>query len=544
MERYIDYIIKKAEMISTDFIKNQEKDQDRIDYGSLKGDIVDVKPTVFKMTEAVCVYLHKDSIYYQNVQLYDALILGLDFVKRLQREDGSFDYPSCNFKSAPDTSFCFKGLMASYDLLKKYGTNEKTEVLADKFLIILKDALLGILNGGFHTPNHRWAITAALMQGCRLQKGQEIVKDYQERIQEYLAEGIDGNEDGEYAERSTGNYNAVVNMALITMYEESKDESYLQYVKRNLEMMLTYVDPDDTIFTQNSTRQDQGVASYLDLYFYQYLYMASFYKNELFDGVAHKIIKDIVERGGNVPECLHMIMLYDMMEQHHFTQYGYLDEYRKHYKDAGVIRVKTPKFTYSILKDKSSFLFFKVNDTPIYIRIGASLCETRSFKPQKMEFCDKETILSYRANGWYYLPFKEKLETNDWWKMDHKKRELQVSSQLDMTVHISEKEDGIDLLIKTNGIDLLPVRVEVCIPSGSIVENKEFYLKAEKAGSMILRNGYVQVHHKDQTIEVGPGFGSHQFQGHYSGEERNDMGYTIFMNEYTNFERTITFRVK
>ena len=48
----------------------------------------------------------------------------------------------------------------------------------------------------------------------------------------YLAEGIDGDEDGEYAERSTGNYNAVVNNAMMALFRETGDESYLGYVRR------------------------------------------------------------------------------------------------------------------------------------------------------------------------------------------------------------------------------------------------------------------------------------------------------------------------
>ncbi len=84
--------------------------------------------------------------------------------------------------------------------------------------------------------------------------------------------------------RSTGNYNAVVNNAMMAMYQETGDEAFLGYVERNLSMMLTYMDPDDTIFTQNSTRQDQGKLEYADKYFYQYLYMCSREKNPAFDG--------------------------------------------------------------------------------------------------------------------------------------------------------------------------------------------------------------------------------------------------------------------
>ena len=73
-----------------------------------------------------------------------------------------------------------------------------------------------------------------------------------------LKEGNDCNEDGEYAERSAGNYNRINNDAMIMLAVATGDESYYAPVLRNLEMMLTYIDPDDSIFTNNSTRWDMG----------------------------------------------------------------------------------------------------------------------------------------------------------------------------------------------------------------------------------------------------------------------------------------------
>ena len=221
--------------------------------------------------------------------------LALDFVGRTQREDGSFDFPSCNFKSAPDTAFCFKRLYAAWRLIKKRGKAEDTDlaVIEKKYLAIMHRALEAICTGGFHTPNHRWGIAAALLQGADLFAGEpEFAARLKARAGQYLAEGIDGDEDGEYAERSTGNYNGVVDKSLISAYEATGNEEFLGYVERNLDMMLYYIDGDDTIFTQNSTRQDHGTKLYPDKYFYLYTYMAAKTGNPLFDAAAHKSIKD------------------------------------------------------------------------------------------------------------------------------------------------------------------------------------------------------------------------------------------------------------
>lgn len=77
------------------------------------------------------------------------------------------------------------------------------------------------------------AFVAALMQAAKLfADDTEFAKSLMDRTVLYLQEGIDGNAEGEYAERSTGNYNAVVNNAMMAMYQCSKDVKYLGYVEQ------------------------------------------------------------------------------------------------------------------------------------------------------------------------------------------------------------------------------------------------------------------------------------------------------------------------
>lgn len=544
MDRYRKHFVRSADKRIEEFLKHQVRTPERADFGSVRGELVEVKPTVYVLTTAAAVYFNPDSEYYGSEPLYVAMNLAMDFVERCQREDGSFDYPSCNFKSAPDTAFCFKRLIAAYRLLLKYDKDDKMFLLKEKYLRVLLKALHAIAEGGFHTPNHRWAISAALMQGAGLAGESPEARKYMDRAKEYLAEGIDGNDDGEYAERSTGNYNAVVNNAMITMYEESKEEQYLGYVRRNLSMMLTFLDPDDTIFTQNSTRQDQGRSEYADKYFYQYLYMTAHSYNKDFDGAAHKIIRDNQERGELAPDCLHILMLHEELFNYRFREYGFLPAYRKYYREAGVVRVKTDRFGYTLLKHKSAFLFMKVKNTQLYVKIGESYGSIRNFIPEILEVKDGECLLSARAEGLYYKPFKDYQGTSDWWQMDHSKRELISSSEVRLTVTVRELTDGLELALKAEGLDRLPLRVEICVPSGSILENEYFRMKGEQGREMILRSGYVDISHEGNQLVLGPGFGTHSFQGHYSGEEKNDNSFTVFLNEYTPCEKKFTIKVK
>lgn len=547
MERYMAHLLKGAEYRTRQFMGSQVKNPASLQYGGIKGDIWEAKPTIYALASALAVYFHEDSCFYKSKELYQAVDLALDFIARTQREDGSFDYPSCNFKSAADTSFCFKRLIAAYRLLVKYGNpvDEAITVLKEKYLTIMHKALDAIREGGFHTPNHRWGIAAALLQGSNLFAAEkEFAAGLKNRAEQYLAEGIDGDEDGEYAERSTGNYNAVVNNAMMAMYQETGDEAFLGYVERNLSMMLTYMDPDDTIFTQNSTRQDQGKLEYADKYFYQYLYMCSREKNPAFDGAAHKIIKDNMERGDLAPDCLHIVMNHDEMMGYHFEEYGFLEEYRKFFRHAGVLRVRRPSYTYTVLNGKSAFLYFKSKGTTLCVKIGESCCDIRNFIPQTIEELPDGCRLEAEAQSWYYLPFKEKQDTSDWWKMDQSKREKLISSRLKTTLEIREKEQGLELNLKAEGLDRLPLRLEICIPAGVSIEHPAFALEAGAGESMILKDGYLEIHDGLTTVEIGPGFGEHSFKGHYSGEEINSAGYTVYANGYTPLEKHFSLMVK
>lgn len=556
MKRYIDYLIRSEEHRVDEMLFLQIKDKNDLCYGLMRGDVIEAKPTIYMMATALALYLNSKSRYYKSEKLMEALQLAADGVARVQRKSGYIDYPCCNFFSAPDTSFCYKRLNDGYRLMKKYQDVADTTILQKKYLAIMRMAAEAIRDGGFHTPNHRWGICAALMQAAKLfADDTEFAKSLMDRTVLYLQEGIDGNSEGEYAERSTGNYNAVVNNAMMAMYQCSKDVKYLGYVERNLNMMMYYIEPNDMVFTQNSTRQDQGKEIFMDKYLYQYLYLLAYdgtdgfikltpEEHARFDGAAHQIIKGCAETGRQAPNCLHLLMIYDKTLDYTFENCGFLKTYHKLFKEAGVLRVKKENYSYTVMKNRSAFLYFNVNGLEAYLKIGESYCEIRNFVPDEMDIQEGKTVLSHTARGWYYLPWKEKQNTSDWWQMDHKKRDLMITSDLHTQVVITECEDGLEISVDTDGLERLPLRMELCVPSQTTLENDHFCMETVAGKSMVLSDDYVTMTKGLTSIEFGPGACEHHFKGHYSGEEVNADGYTIYCNTYTPTKRVYTLKVK
>ena len=556
MKRYIDYLIRSEEHRVDEMLFLQIKDKNDLCYGLMRGDVIEAKPTIYMMATALALYLNSGSRYYKSEKLMEALQLAADGVARVQRKSGYIDYPCCNFFSAPDTSFCYKRLNDGYRLMKKYQDVADTTILQKKYLAIMRMAAEAIRDGGFHTPNHRWGICAALMQAAKLfADDTEFAKSLMDRTVLYLQEGIDGNSEGEYAERSTGNYNAVVNNAMMAMYQCSKDVKYLGYVERNLNMMMYYIEPNDMVFTQNSTRQDQGKEIFMDKYLYQYLYLLAYdgtdgfikltpEEHARFNGAAHQIIKGCAETGRQAPNCLHLLMIYDKTLDYTFENCGFLKTYHKLFKEAGVLRVKKENYSYTVMKNRSAFLYFNVNGLEAYLKIGESYCEIRNFIPDEMDIQEGKTVLSHTARGWYYLPWKEKQNTSDWWQMDHKKRDLMITSDLHTQVVITECEDGLEISVDTDGLERLPLRMELCVPSQTTLENDHFCMETVAGKSMVLSDDYVTMTKGLTSIEFGPGACEHHFKGHYSGEEVNADGYTIYCNTYTPTKRVYTLKVK
>lgn len=556
MKRYIDYLIRSEEHRVDEMLFLQIKDKNDLCYGLMRGDVIEAKPTIYMMATALALYLNSRSRYYKSEKLMEALQLAADGVARVQRKSGYIDYPCCNFFSAPDTSFCYKRLNDGYRLMKKYQDVADTTILQKKYLAIMRMAAEAIRDGGFHTPNHRWGICAALMQAAKLfADDTEFAKSLMDRTVLYLQEGIDGNSEGEYAERSTGNYNAVVNNAMMAMYQCSKDVKYLGYVERNLNMMMYYIEPNDMVFTQNSTRQDQGEEIFMDKYLYQYLYLLAYdgtdgfikltpKEHARFDGAAHQIIKGCAETGRQAPNCLHLLMIYDKTLDYTFENCGFLKTYHKLFKEAGVLRVKKENYSYTVMKNRSAFLYFNVNGLEAFLKIGESYCEIRNFVPDEMDVQEGKTVLSHTARGWYYLPWKEKQNTSDWWQMDHKKRDLMITSDLHTQVVITELADGLEISVDTDGLERLPLRMELCVPSQTTLENDHFCMETVAGKSMVLSDDYVTMTKGLTSIEFGPGACEHHFKGHYSGEEVNADGYTIYCNTYTPTKRVYTLKVK
>lgn len=542
MKSHYNRVVKDTEKRVQHALRTQNLQEGSPYYGAfVKSDGVYMqKHALYQIASLAGAYLCPDTVYYHDETVLKSMLLGLDYVRSTQHENGLFDYITCNFFSAPDTAFCIGIILPALQyLLKQETLTEEETLLKDRLAKIIHLGGRGLLEGGFHTPNHRWAI-AGLMAQCGKIFGEQDLID---GAQIYLNEGIDCNADGEYSEKSAGNYNGVNNEAMRLLADALGDDSFEQHIIRNLHMMLTYWEPDDSIFTANSTRFDKDLKVYPDGYYFFYLYLGVKYDIPEFIAMANYAFNIIFEKNLLSPDLLLRLMLYPELVDYESDLCSTPTEYKAYYADSGIARVRHGRYSYTVMKDKSNFLYVHNGSIKLAVKIGGSFCEHRAFKAEKMWEENGEFHLHQTMRGWYYLPFPEKPATSDWWQMDNASRPKKLGPNMEIDVVVRDTADGIDVDIKTSGVEGAPWRIELAFNGISRISNDHMTMPIHGDEVIVLKDSDFEVTDGFSTMRVGPAFGVHHFtEGKEDSEAKTPGAATVYMTDYTAFHHVISIR--
>lgn len=542
MRMHYDRVVQDTEKRVAHALKTQNLQQGSPYYGAfvMPNGVYMQKHALYQIASLAAAYCCRDTKYYHDDSILTAMLRGLDYVDSTQHENGLFDYITCNFFSAPDTAFCIGIILPAYQYLRQQAAlSEGEAVLKDRLEKIIHLGGRGLLEGGFHTPNHRWAIAGLLAQ-CGKLFGEE---DLTQAAFQYLNEGIDCNADGEYSEKSAGNYNGVNNQAMLFLADALGDDSYEQHVIRNLRMMMTYWEPDDSIFTANSTRFDKDRLVYPDGYYFFYLYIGAKYQIPEFIAMANYIFGIIFEKNLLSPDLLGRFLLHPELAGLESDLCATPTEYTAYYADSGIARVRRGRYSYTVMKDKSNFLYVHNGSVKLAVKIGGSFCEHRAFKAEKMWEENGVFHLHQTMRGWYYLPFPEKPATSDWWQMDNASRPKKLGPDMDIDVTVRDTVDGIAVDIRTSGVQGAPWRVELAFSGIDRLENDHMVMPIHGDEVIVVKNGFFTVSNALASMEVGPCFGNHHFtEGKEDSEAKAAGCATVYLTDYTQFHHTIIIR--
>lgn len=309
--------------------------------------------------------VNPDSIYYRDEKLLKQLLLATEFVLRFQHSDGSISPGWTNFHSPPDTAFVVVGYAQLYLLLEQHDWKSLAPVLSNmrKFL---EGTAPTLLTGGCHTPNHRWVMCAALAFIHKLFGIKEAV----ERIDQWLAEGMDITPDGEWTERSNGIYSPVSNIMLIHTALILNRPQLLLPVRLNLRMMMYLVHPGGEIVTDYSGRQDVGRIHTLSPYYLPYTIMAKLDQDAQFAGMASMSATALTDPGICSVNVLLWMLLNPEIQQPFIT----IDPPPSHYEK--IINGEFLRGEY-LLKMETSGHYGRIFHSRLHTDFGAPIARIR-----------------------------------------------------------------------------------------------------------------------------------------------------------------------
>lgn len=559
MESHYKKIVKDTDRRVIASMQRQIMDGGNACYGGFWDGtgIVQAKYAIYQVVPMIAAYCCTDSAFYRSGEIFERIIAGLTYIRGVQHENGLFDYITCNFFSAPDTAFCLKKLLPVYEYLRGMGEEEispaekvswigkittgEMEILR-RLEEIIKDGADGMLAGGFHTPNHRWAIASILM-ACSKYFGS---RKMEEAANTYLKEGIDCNEDGEFSEKSAGNYNRINNDAMILLSQVTGDTTYEQHVLRNLRMMLTYIEPDGSIFTANSTRFDKDLLVYPTDYYMEYLRMGQKYNIPEFLAMCNFIFDLAGEKNLAAPDCLIWFMLCPQYRNLEFGESYDFGNFHAFYRDSGIVRGRNGRFTYTVMSGKSNFFYLHSGTIKLEVKVCGSFCEHRAFKADNIEQLPGGGYhLNQVMRGWYYLPFEDAPKTSDWWKMNQATRPKKYGPDMQIDVWVQEVQGGVDIRVKTSGVEGAPWRIELAFLGVNFLTSRQIDMPLTGSEVLVAKEGEVEVTNGFDTLLIEPCFGKHHFiEGKEDSEEKTPGAFTLYLTDYTAFDREIHIRNK
>ena len=290
-------------------------DENSIFYGGYKdgNGLAEQYATLSQAMHCTAAYFCTDSKYYKDESVMMLINSFLDFYINTVRENGTGDCLISDFYTP--SSFEGINVVRTYKIFAKYTETAKEKETMEKIYRLLETLGEGLLNGGHRTPNHRWMMSASAANIYNITGKIEL----KELALRYLDEGIDIDEYGEFTERSPGMYNEVNDNALFEMARELKRDDLYAHLKANMDLLFKYIEPDGTIFTQNSARKDKGendpgMAFYPTRYFYIYLQGAYFMKDKKYAAFAHQIMEQTIKYGRAVPDMLWLYMVYEELQ--------------------------------------------------------------------------------------------------------------------------------------------------------------------------------------------------------------------------------------
>lgn len=549
------------------------------------------------LRELVTAMVSPGSAYHHDATLLEPVQALLGALTAAQHADGTFSIG--NLHSPPDTAFVIDELAVVCALLRRDIWLASAE-LADGVERIVARCGPPLVAGGVHTPNHRWGLCAALAHI------DQVAPDpaYRERIEQWLAEGIDQDVDGCYSERSPNYAARVTNPSLLTLAWLLGLPELRAHVRRSLEFALFCLDSDGEIESIQSRRQDQDRRMVrLEDYYLQFRELA------VLDGDARFVAATrAIELGHPPASALGSLLqrpelaaeLPDVRDPHEQTASGAatmdtapdhlptLAQFTTVFRGCGLARLRRGISTASIYGGTDEYpqrvdgpgsgarvigsglatnpTFLRVSHGAAVldsVRLATSFFGTGHFRARDLERLDETAFRlrdEVRAAYYHPLPPASRQPDGDYAleydgrffsKLSFSARERdELALRREVVVREVADADAalaLDIEFAVDGVPEVPVTVELCFAAGGELSGPVPEGAAD-AGVLVLAGGTGRYRAGPEEIEFGPGCGSgvvdpdpgEQYRAHGGG--RTPSGTRVYLTGVSPFHHRLRLR--
>jgi hypothetical protein len=495
------------------------------------------------LASACYVFLAEGSDLENNDELFDRIQKSITFQKKWQRPTGLVDLVSVNWESPPDTGFTVQLLSPVVEIARRKAQtgNEHAKEIADTLGEYVHIAAAGMIDRGFHTPNHRWVVCSGLSQAVVLYPDLPA-RDYIDRI---LAETIDINTDGEFTERSTGVYNAVCDRSLRFMADSLNQPELLDPVRKNLDIMAHLFHEDGTVVTSISNRQDRGLrvvpVGIADSFFD----MAQRDQNGIWAQVADNLASLGTDQAHS-PWLLQPFMQNPNYRKDTLTRQSLPNNFARHYPISGLWRVKRGALSATAATGNRTALSVRYGNINLRaVKFSGTYMSTSNLQADKMEAIENGIRLTqkgadHRTPG-YDLPLNKEVPLGQFGQV-RGTRERWTCPEIDLTLDIVEVKNGFNLQYKTEGgLDRVPIEIECTFEGPGEWETNDNVLQVDNGQSAILKSGYGTFHNGNEGITIGPGSGVHR-DWNMRGSEPDNDSFRVLITLQTPVDFTFEIR--
>ncbi|HVW07988.1 MAG TPA: hypothetical protein VHC90_05370 [Bryobacteraceae bacterium] len=472
---------------------------------------------------------YSGSKFYRSNEAVERIRLAAGFLERSQSPEGFIDLLSTNFNSCPDTGFVVHNVGTAGAVAKISGNDTVLGILRP----FLTKAANGMAEGGIHTPNHRWVVSSALAQVNDLFPNPA----YMRRIEQWLAEGIDIDGDGQYTERSTVTYNTICDRAFTVLAAKLKRPELLDPVRKNLRAMMYLLHPDGEVVTEVSRRQDQYVRGTMAGYWFPVQYLAVHDADGQFAALARGLAPDNAR--------LSALIEYPELQKALPAATALPTDYEKVMPEVGLTRIRRGALDATLILANDSRFFTARKDGVVVqaVRFATSFFGKGQFVPASTVGSEGSYVGSQSLSAPYYQPLvpPQKVNYRNWSALRDQRHKTQICT-MEQSVTMKEKAGGFDLRIQSRGASGgaslgVPLAIEINLREGGRLEGCRAAPHAEDA--WILDSGYAKYSVGGQSVRIGPGVAAHSLT-QLRGADPKLPGVSIYLTGYTPFDRTVS----